>query len=116
MKYGMKKQKGTENTEHSNERENVLHSVTPNDSEVQPESHVEGKLDARRALTKKQIVKACHYREIGLSINEIAEIMGLSPTTVYRITKDVQPINPKQEDDVNSPGPKSLSEKDLPSA
>ena len=40
--------------------------------------------------TPLRVRKARQYRQAGLSFGQIAEIMGLSKTSVYRRTKDVR--------------------------
>ena len=64
-------------------------------------------------VSYKMVKKLRHYRQIGLSFVEIADMFGLGRTMVWRLTKDVV-VDPTIVNDPNSPGPKNLG--DVPTA
>src|SRR5438552_17715035 len=78
-----------------------------NESEFVPSDLTpEEQLEKPRKLDKSQRDKIAEYKRLGGSYREIANYMGLSPSTVYRAWKNFpDPILPK-----DSPGPSKLGQ------
>jgi predicted DNA-binding protein YlxM (UPF0122 family) len=70
--------------ERQTERDSKAHGLENDPAEIVPPERIQVV-----RVTKKQDKKMRGYREIGLSYDEIADVMALPKTTVYNRTKDV---------------------------